>query len=62
MLFRSHLAEILKDISKTIHIEDDKELELYKDIILDANNISITAGASTPEMIIQNVINKLEGG
>jgi len=58
----THLAEILKDISKTIHIEDDKELELYKDIILDANNISITAGASTPEMIIQNVINKLKGG
>lgn len=58
----THLAEILKDISKTIHIEDDKELEIYKDIILDANNISITAGASTPETIIQNVINKLKGG
>lgn len=58
----THLAEILKDISKTIHIEDDKELEIYKNIIHDANNISITAGASTPESIIQNVINKLKGG
>lgn len=58
----THLAEILKGISKTIHIEDDKELENYKDIIIDANNISITAGASTPEMIIQNVIKKLKGG
>lgn len=58
----THLAEILKGISKTIHIEDDKELEIYQDIILDANNISITAGASTPETIIQNVINKLKGG
>lgn len=58
----THLAEILKSISKTIHIEDDKELELYENIILDANNISITAGASTPDTIIQNVIKKLNGG
>lgn len=58
----THLAEILKGISKTVHIEDDKELESYENIILDANNISITAGASTPETIIQNVINKLKGG
>jgi len=58
----THLAEILKGISKTIHIEDDKELEIYEDIIHDANNISITAGASTPVNIIENVINKLKGG
>lgn len=58
----THLAEILRDISKTVHIEDDKELELYENIILDANNISITAGASTPDTIIQNVIKKLNGG
>lgn len=58
----THLAEILNCISKTVHIEDDKELESYENIILDANNISITAGASTPETIIQNVINKLKGG
>lgn len=55
----THLAEILKDISKTIHIEDDKELDNYKDLIKGAQNIAITAGASTPETIIQNVINKL---
>lgn len=58
----THLAEILKGISKTIHIEDDKELNTYENIILDANNISITAGASTPDKIIQNVIKKLNGG
>lgn len=58
----THLAEILKGISKTIHIEDDKELDNYENIILDANNISITAGASTPDTIIQNVIKKLNGG
>lgn len=57
----THLAEILKSISKTIHIEDDKELESYENVILDAHNISITAGASTPETIIQNVITKLKG-
>lgn len=58
----THLAEILKGISNTIHIEDDRELENYKDIIHDAGNIAITAGASTPETIIENVINKLKGG
>lgn len=58
----THLAEILRDISKTIHIEDDKELNTYENIIIDANNISITAGASTPDKIIQNVIKKLNGG
>lgn len=58
----THLAEILKNITKTIHIEDDKELETYENVIQDAHNISITAGASTPETIIQNVITKLKGG
>lgn len=58
----SHLAEILNGISKTIHIEDDKELNMYKDVISNANNIAITAGASTPQTIIENVINKLKGG
>lgn len=57
----THLAEILKGISNTIHIEDDKELENYKNIIQDAKNISITAGASTPENIIKNVIDKIKG-
>lgn len=57
----THLAEILKGISNTIHIEDDKELESYKNIIQNANNISITAGASTPENIINNVLDKLKG-
>lgn len=57
----THLAEILKGISNTIHIEDDKELENYKNIIQDAKNISITAGASTPENIIKNVLDKIKG-
>lgn len=55
----THLAEILKDITKTIHIEKDDELDNYKDLILSANHISVTAGASTPQNIIENVIKKL---
>ena len=57
----THLAEILKSITKTILIEDDNELEKYQDVISSVNNISITAGASTPENIINNVINKIKG-
>lgn len=57
----THLAEILKDISETIHIEDDKELNTYENVINRAKNISVTAGASTPESIINNVINTLKG-
>jgi 4-hydroxy-3-methylbut-2-enyl diphosphate reductase len=56
----THLAEILKGICKTIHIEDDKELENYDDLIKNAQNISITAGASTPQEVIQNVVNKIK--
>ncbi len=55
----THLAEILKDITKTIHIEKDDELDNYKDLILNANHISVTAGASTPQNVIENVIKKL---
>ena len=58
----THLAEILKNITATIHIEDDNELENYKNIIDGAEKIAVTAGASTPENIIKNVINKLKGG
>ena len=51
----THLAEILKDITKTIHIENDDELDLYKDLIEKSKNISITAGASTPQNVIERV-------
>lgn len=56
----THLAEILKDCTKTIHIENDTELN--NDAIESANNIGITAGASTPQSIINNVIDKIKGG
>lgn len=56
----THLAEILKDITNTIHIESQNELYLYKDIIDNAKNIGVTAGASTPDNIIENVILELK--
>ena len=55
----THLAEILTGITKTIHIETDEELDNYKELIQNAENIGVTAGASTPDNIIGNVMNKL---
>ena len=51
----THLAEILKDCTKTIHIENDTELD--KNILKGVKNIGITAGASTPQNVIDKVIN-----
>lgn len=56
----THLAEILKDITKTIHIENDAELDNYKELIENAENISITAGASTPQNVIAKVLEKIK--
>ena len=58
----THLAEILCNITKTIHIESDCELDNYKDLIEKAQNIGVTAGASTPDYIINKVIDKLSKG
>lgn len=57
----THLAEILKNITKTIHIENDSELDTFLEIIKTANKIGITAGASTPQNIIDNVIENIGG-
>lgn len=56
----SHLAEILKNCTKTIHIENDSELNEYENFISNAKEIGITAGASTPQNVINKVINKLK--
>ena len=56
----THLAEILKDITHTIHIENEDELDNYKDVIEKSHSISVTAGASTPHDIIDNVMKKLK--
>ncbi len=58
----THLAEILKDCTKTIHIENDAELDEYKELFNNVENIGITAGASTPQSIIDKVIENIKGG
>ena len=58
----THLAEILKNITKTIHIENDSELESNFVFIKGAKEIGITAGASTPENIINKVVNQIKKG
>ena len=57
----THLAETLSNITKTIHIENDDELNNYKDLIEKSNNIGITAGASTPDYVIEKIVNNLKG-
>lgn len=56
----THLAELLVNITKTIHIENEKELDNYIDVVRKSSKIGITAGASTPQNIIEAVISKLE--
>jgi len=56
----SHLAEILKNITNTIHIENDSELINYRDLINRSDKISVTAGASTPQNVIENVIKAIK--
>ncbi len=58
----THLAEILTGITNTIHIETAEELDNYVDLIKNSENIAITAGASTPQNLIDNVYKKIEGG
>lgn len=54
----SHLAEILKGCTKTVHIENDSELN--KELLKGVESIGVTAGASTPQSIIDKVINKIK--
>ena len=52
----THLAEILQEITKTIHIETEDDLKEHEYLIKKSENIGVTAGASTPENIIKNVV------
>ena len=56
----THLAEILKEITNTIHIESFEELVNYEELIKKSEHISVTAGASTPQNIIEAVVKELE--
>ena len=55
----THLAEILSEITQTIHIETADELKNYENLLETCQNIGITAGASTPKEIIDNIIVKI---
>lgn len=57
----SHLAELIRETTQTIHIETHNELEVYEELIEKALHIGVTAGASTPENVINNVIKKIGG-
>ena len=52
----THLAEILSNKVQTIHIENVDDLESYKKLLAESDEIAVTAGASTPQSIIDNVI------
>jgi 4-hydroxy-3-methylbut-2-enyl diphosphate reductase len=52
------LVEVCSDIVKTIHIETKDDLNVSK--LIGNVKIGVTAGASTPDWIIQSVILKIE--
>ena len=56
----THLADISKEFTQTIHIETAEEIDNYKDLIENSQNIGISAGASTPQNIIKDVVEKLK--
>ena len=56
----THLADISNEITTTIHIESADELDNYKDLIETSQKIGVSAGASTPQNIIDEVINYLK--
>lgn len=55
----THLAELTKKITETIHIETAQELNQYINIINKSVTIGITAGASTPQCVIDEVYEEL---
>jgi 4-hydroxy-3-methylbut-2-enyl diphosphate reductase len=56
----THLAEICKEQgTDTIHIETYKELESVS-ALQSASVIGVTAGASTPEWLVQEVLDYLQ--
>ncbi len=55
----THLAQICQPITRAIHIEKDVELENYRLLLQQSENIAVTAGASTPPEQINKVLRKL---
>ena len=55
----THLAEISSEITKTIHIETANDLKNNLEAIKTFEKIGVTAGASTPQNLIDEVIEVL---
>lgn len=55
----THLAEIISTFTDTIHIETYEELNIHKSLIEKAQKIGVTAGASTPNYVIDDVVKKV---
>lgn len=55
----THLADVCEKITKTYHIETVDELE--ESWFEGAETVGVTAGASAPDDIINNIILKIEG-
>ena len=56
----THLAEIISGSTNVIHIETGAELNNYKDLIAKSKSVAVTAGASTPQNVIDMVLKRLE--
>ena len=57
----THLADIANEFTKTIHIESSDELSDHSNLINKSKKIGVSAGASTPQNVIDSVITKLKG-
>ena len=55
----THLVDIADEFTKTIHIESSDELSDYSNLINKSKKIGVSAGASTPQNVINDVINVL---
>lgn len=60
MLILRIWQKFLKPAQKTVHIENDTELNT--ELLEGVKSIGITAGASTPQKIIDKVIDKIQKG
>ena len=56
----THLTEILQEITQTLHIEKVEDLKSFEKEIKNAKNIGVTAGASAPDYLINQILTELK--